>query len=53
MEKELFEIITPIEVERREKNLEIHGLPEGSDDENCNVSVKTMIGKITPEAVNI
>ena len=52
MEKQLFEIITPIEVERREKNLEVHGLPEGSD-ENCTDVVKAMISKITPESVNV
>ena len=53
LEKQLFEVITPIEVERKEKNLEIHGLSEGSADENCSAVVKTMISKITPEPVII
>ena len=52
MEKQLFEIITPIETQRREKNLEIHGLSE-SDGENCSAVVKAVIEKVTPKPVAV
>ena len=45
-------ILNPLEIEKRCKNLELHGLPE-ADQENCELMVKEVLTKVTPENVTI
>ena len=47
MEERFFNIITPIEMDRRQNNLELHGLPE-QDEEDCNSMVKSVLEKVIP-----
>ena len=48
MEVQLYSAITPIELKKRENNLELHGVQE-IEDENCEVAVKNVLSKISPE----
>ena len=45
-------ILNPIELERRCKNLELHGLQE-SENENCKERVKEIITKVIPDEIKI
>ena len=52
LELQLYRIITPLEVERRQNNLEMHGLAE-ENEENCLTVVKSVLSKVIPEPVTI
>ena len=52
LEERFFQIIIPIEIERSEKNLELHGLPEKKEEESMQV-VKNIISNVTTEPVEI
>ena len=52
LEEKLYKIITPLEIERRQNNLELHGLAEEKE-ENCETAVKSVLSKINPEPVTI
>ena len=52
MEERFYKIITPIEIERRQNNLELHGLPE-QNGEDCNTAVKAVLARVTAEPVTI
>ena len=52
LEERFFNIITPIELERRQNNLELHGLKE-ENEENCETVVKSIISKVTSSPVTI
>ena len=52
MEERFYRIITPIELERRQNNLELHGLPE-EEGEDCITLVKSVVSKVTAEPVVI
>ena len=52
LEERLYEILNPIEIEKRNKNLELHGLQEEAN-ENCYEKVKAVICQITPKPVAI
>ena len=52
LEERLYSILNPIELEKRNKNLELHGLKE-EDNENCYEKVKEVLAKITPKPVGI
>lgn len=52
MEERFFNIITPIEMERRQNNLELHGLPE-ENGEDCSTVVKSVLSKVTADPVSI
>lgn len=53
MEERFYRIITPIEIERRQNNLEIHGVPENEEEEDCCAVVKSVLSKVTAESVAI
>ena len=52
MQQNFLAILTPIELERRQNNLELHGLPE-SKEENCNSIVKGVLQNVTPDPIEI
>ena len=52
LEERLYVILNPIEIEKRSKNLELHGLPE-TVDENCHEKIKHILAKITPKPVGV
>ena len=52
MEERFYSIVTPIEIERRENNLELHGLPE-QNDEVCSTVVKEVLSKVTANPIEI
>ena len=52
LEDRFYTIITPIEVEKRSKNLELHGLIE-SEIENCKELVKEILSKVSPKPTEI
>ena len=52
MEEQLYKILTPIETERRQNNLELHGLSE-ENQEDCVAAVKSVLSKISPDPVTI
>ena len=52
MEERFYQIINPIEVERRYTNLELHGLPE-RENEDCNKVVSEVLFSITPGTITI
>ena len=52
MEQRFFNIVTPIELERREKNLELHGLPEKKE-EDCDAVVKSVLKTVVPGPLSI
>lgn len=52
LEEKIYMILTPIELEKRAKNLELHGYTE-NDNENCHIIVQEVLAKITPRPVNI
>lgn len=52
MEQNFLNILMPIELERRQNNLELHGLPE-SQEENCSNIIKDVLKHVTPEPIEI
>ena len=52
LEEKIYMIINPIEIERRSKNLELHGVHE-KENENCKQIVNNIITQVIPGTVNI
>ena len=52
LEERIFQILNPIEIDKRRKNLELHGLPQ-EENENCYEKVKSIMEKITPKPVKV
>ena len=52
LEERLYSILNPIEVEKRNTNLELHGMKE-EDNENCYEIVKNVLTQITPKPVAV
>ena len=52
LEERIFLILNPLEIEKRSKNLELHGLPE-TENENCHEKIKEIMNKITPKPVAV
>ena len=52
LEERINTILMPLEIEKRSKNLELHGLME-IENENCHEKVKEILSKITPKLVSI
>ena len=52
MEERFYSILIPIEMEKRCKNLELHGIDE-KEDENCTALVKDVLEKITPKPLEV
>ena len=52
MEERFYSILIPIEMEKRCKNLELHGLEE-KEGENCTALVKEVLKKITPKPLEV
>ena len=52
LEERMHMALTPIELEKRSKNLELYGYSE-SENENCNTIAKDILAKITPKNVEV
>ena len=52
LEERLYSILNPIEVEKRNTNLELHGMKE-EDNENCYEKIKEVLTQITPKPVAV
>ena len=52
LEERLYAILNPLEVEKRCKNLEMHGMEE-TENENCHEKVKGVLAQITPKTVEV
>ena len=52
LEERFYQVLNPIEIEKREKNLELHGELE-TENENCQEKVTQILAKITPKPVKV
>ena len=52
LEERIYAILNPIELKKRSKNLEIHGLPE-DEKENCQDAVTLFLQKVTPKPLAV
>ena len=52
LEERIHMILTPIELEKRSQNLELHGFSE-KENENCHTIAKDILTKITPKQVDV
>ena len=52
MERRICNVITPIELERRENNRELHGLTEKRE-EDCSEEVKSVLKNVTTDTISL